>query len=171
MNDFENVSELVNKTGASFEEARYAYEACGKDMVEAAIMLEKAHSKSSGRSRFNAEINSAKQSFRRNSRRAADCAGSLFGKLCRNNVRIAGSREYFRIPVIAAVICALLLWEIIVPVVLISILFGVTYTFFGPDFSKEFVFGFSKPVSAAQSAPTYTYTKPDEPCDNGFFNK
>lgn len=171
MNDFENVSELVNKTGASFEEARYAYEACGKDMVEAAIMLEKAKNSSAKRAKYCNDINNAKQCFRRNSRRAADCAGSLFGKLCRNSVRIAGSREYFCIPVIAAVICALLLWEIIVPVVLISVLFGVTYTFFGPDFSKEFVFGFSKPVSAAHSAPTYTYSQPDEPCDNGFFNK
>ena len=96
MNDFENVSELVNKTGASFEEARYAYEACGKDMVEAAIMLEKARSKNSERSRFNAEMDNAKQNFRRNSRRAADCAGGLFRKLCRNSVRITGSREYFR---------------------------------------------------------------------------
>ena len=171
MNDFENVSELVNKTGASFEEARYAYEACGKDMVEAAIMLEKARSKNSERSRFNAEMDNAKQNFRRNSRRAADCAGGLFRKLCRNSVRITGSREYFRIPVIAAIICALFLGEIIVPVVLISVLFGVTYTFFGPDFSKEFVFGFSKPASAAQSAPTYTHSCSDEHCDNGFFNK
>ena len=171
MNDFENVSELVNKTGASFEEARYAYEACGKDMVEAAIMLEKAHNKNNRRSDINDSLHSARESFRRNSRRAAGCAGSLFGKLCRNNVRIAGSREYFCIPVIAAVICALLLWEIIVPVVLISVLFGVAYTFFGPDFSKEFVFGFSKPSRAAQSAPTYTYSQQDEPCDNGFFNK
>lgn len=171
MNDFENVSELVNKTGASFEEARYAYEACGKDMIEAAIMLEKAHNRNEQKSRFNADLNSAKQSFRRNTRKAAGCAGSLLGKLCRNNVRIAGSREYFCIPVIAAVVCGLLLWEIIVPVVLISVLFGVTYTFFGPDFSKEFVFGFSKPVSAAQSAPTYNYNQSEEPCDNGFFNK
>lgn len=171
MNDFENVSELVNKTGASFEEARYAYEACGKDMMEAAIMLEKAHSKGSAGSRFNDSLNNAKQCFRRNSRRAAGCAGSLFGKLCRNNVRISGSREYFCIPIVAAVICALFLWEIIVPVVLISVLFGVRYTFFGPDFSKEFVFGFSKPASAAQSAPNYTYSQPEEPCDNGFFNK
>ena len=43
MTDFENVSELVRKTGASFEEARYAYEACGKDMLTAAEMLEKEY--------------------------------------------------------------------------------------------------------------------------------
>lgn len=171
MNDFENVSELVNKTGASFEEARYAYEACGKDMVEAAIMLEKAKNSSTKRSQYTDSINSAKQSFRNNSRKAASFAGGLFDKLCRNSVSIAGSREYFRIPIIAAVICALLLWEIIVPVVLISLLFGVTYTFFGPDFSKSFVFGFSKPVNTPQSAPTYNYNQNDEPCDNGFFNK
>ena len=39
MDDFENVSKLVSQTGSTFEEARYAYEACGKDMLAAAGML------------------------------------------------------------------------------------------------------------------------------------
>ena len=169
MNDFENVSELVNKTGASFEEARYAYEACGKDMVSAAVMLEKA--RCSKNESTEDPWDSAKQSFRRNSRTAANCAGGFFRKLCRNNVRISGSREYFCIPVIAAVIIALLLWEIISPVVLISVFCGIRYTFTGPDISKDFVFGFSKPASASHSAPEYNYYQDNESCDNGFFNK
>ena len=45
MDDFENVSKLVSQTGSTFEEARYAYEACGKDMLAAAVMLEKAKKK------------------------------------------------------------------------------------------------------------------------------
>ena len=169
MNDFENVSELVNKTGASFEEARYAYEACGKDMVSAAVMLEKARNSKKNGAEDTWE--SARQSFKRNTRTAASCAGGFFGKLCRNSVRISGSREYFCIPIIAAVIIALFLWEIIIPVVLISVFCGIRYTFTGPDISKDFVFGFSKPAAAAHSAPEYNYCQDNEPCDNGFFNK
>ncbi|MCI7768622.1 MAG: hypothetical protein MSJ26_11685 [Oscillospiraceae bacterium] len=169
MNDFENVSELVNKTGASFEEARYAYEACGKDMVSAAVMLEKAQNSKKGCTED--PWDNAKQSLKRNTRAAANCAGGFFRKLCRNNVRISGSREYFCIPVIAALISALLLGEIIIPVVIISLFFGIRYTFTGPDFSKDFVFGFSKPADTVNSAPEYTYSQDNESYDNGFFNK
>lgn len=42
MSEYESVSELVNKTGASYNEAKYAYEACSGDMLAAIIMLEKA---------------------------------------------------------------------------------------------------------------------------------
>ena len=169
MTDFENVSELVKKTGASFEEARYAYEACGKDMLAAAEMLEKANYKNES---INDMFRNARNNFRKGGRYAAGCAGNIFTKLSRNYVSIAGSREYFCMPVIAAALCLIFFGSFLVPVVLISLLFGVTYTFYGPDFSKEFVFGFIRPDHAPQSAPTYEYKKPDEgPCDNGFFNK
>lgn len=171
MNDFENVSYLVNKTGASFEEARYAYEACGKDMAAAAEMLENAKRAKNNGADLNDTWNNAKQSFRRNSRTAANCAAGIFRKLCRNNVRISGSREYFCVPVIAAIIMALLLWEIIVPVVIISVFCGVRYTFTGPDFAKDFVFGFSRSAGVVHPAPDYTCHQDNEPCDNGFFNK
>ena len=65
MTDFENVSELVRKTGASFEEARYAYEACGKDMLAAAEMLEKAHYKNES---INDMFRNARNNFRKGGR-------------------------------------------------------------------------------------------------------
>ena len=169
MTDFENVSELVRKTGASFEEARYAYEACGKNMLAAAEMLEKAHGRNES---VNDMFRNARNNFRKCGRCAGDCAGNVFTKLRRNYVSISGKREYFCMPVIAAVLCLIFFGSFFVPVILISLLFGVTYTFYGPDFSKKFVFGFIRPEPAPQPAPNYEYKRPDEgPCDNGFFNK
>ena len=167
MNDFENVSELVNKTGASFEEARYAYEACGKDMVSAAIMLEKARS---SRKYANSARNKARESFVKNRRTAAFHIRSFFDKLCRNSVSVCGSREYFRVPIIGALLCLILLGELLVPAVLISVFCGVRYVFSGVDFAKEFVFGFTKTANSAVN-PDYSYTPCDDSCDNGFFNK
>lgn len=120
MTDFENVSELVRKTGASFEEARYAYEACGKDMLAAAEMLEKAHYKNES---INDMFRNARNNFRKGGRYAAGCAGNIFTKLRRNYVSIAGSREYFCMPVIAAALCLIFFGSFLVPVVLISLLF------------------------------------------------
>lgn len=168
MTDFENVSELVNKTGVSFEEARYAYEACGRDMLAAAEQLRKAHNKNSD---FSDTLRNAQNNFRKGGRCAAECAGNIFGKLCRNYVIAAGKREYFSVPVLAAVICILLFGEVLVPVMLVSLFFGVTYTFCGPDFSKEFVFGFIKSAPVHKPAPNSTYSETsDEYCDKGFFN-
>ena len=190
MDDFENVSKLVNQTGASYEEARYAYEACGKDMLSAAIMLEKAHSKdgaqystSSGakgscESRdsgsgmdYHEAWNKARSSFRRNSRAAAGCAGDFFRKLSRNYVKVTGSREYFNIPIIAAAAIILLFWSIAVPAFIISLFCGINYTFTGPDFSKDFVFGFERSRQSSYESAQYTYTQSAENADNGFFTK
>ena len=170
MNDYELVSELVSKTGATFEEARYAYESCGKDMLAAAIMLEKAKASKNNTSAKNS-ASAVKDTFRRNARTAADCAGGFFRKLCRNTLKISGTREFFSVPLIAALIAALFIWEILIPVVIISVFCGVKYTFTGPDFTENFTFGFEKPHSASDAshstAAEYTYEQPVK--DNGFF--
>ena len=171
MNDYELVSELVSKTGATFEEARYAYESCGKDMLAAAIMLEKAKSASKNNKSTPNSASAAKDTFRRNARTAANCAGGFFRKLCRNTLKISGSREFFSVPLIAALITALFIWEILIPVVIISVFCGIKYTFCGPDFAENFTFGFEKPYNSADNsrstAAEYTYEQPIK--DNGFF--
>lgn len=185
MDDFENVSKLVNQTGASYEEARYAYEACGKDMLSAAIMLEKAHSRNGAQySKGSCESSDcgpgtdyrktwdrARSSFCRNSRAAAGCAGDFLRKLSRNTVRISGSREYLNIPIIAAAAIVLIFWSIAVPAFIISLFCGITYTFTGPDFSKDFVFGFERSGQRPYESAKYTYSQNTENADNGFFNK
>ena len=195
MDDFENVSKLVSQTGSTFEEARYDYEASGKDMLAAAVMLEKAKKKNcssttgaSGQcasySDYQWDKDKFRQEFRRGARTAFDCTGGFISKLARNTLTVSGSRDYFTVPIIAAVICLILLWGGAIPVVLISLLFGIRYTFSGPDFSKEFVFGFSRPagsnVNVKTDSPSYDAHAADqsyrqnyetyENQDKGFFN-
>ena len=111
MDDFENVSKLVSQTGSTFEEARYAYEACGKDMLAAAVMLEKAKKKNcssttgaSGQcasySDYQWDKDKFRQEFRRGARTAFDCTGGFISKLARNTLTVSGSRDYFTVPII-----------------------------------------------------------------------
>lgn len=194
MDDFENVSKLVSQTGSTFEEARYAYEACGKDMLSAAVMLERAKKKNCSETTGASgscqsydtgaqwDKDKFKQEFRRGARTAIDCTGGFLSKLARNTVTVSGSREYFSVPVIAAVIILILLWGGAIPVVLISLLCGIRYTFSGPDLAKEYVFGFSKPAGsnantnnssydhkAAEQSYRQNYETYDTQ-DKGFFN-
>lgn len=171
MDDFENVSKLVNQTGASYEEARYAYEACGKDMLAAAIMLEKAHGKGCAGADYHETWNKAKESFKQNTKTAAGYAGGFLSKLCRNNVKITGGREYFSIPVIAALLIVLIFSGFCIPAFIISIFCGIRYTITGPDISKDFTIGFERPHSQPSEPAQYTYVQPTENNDNGFFTK
>jgi len=203
MDDFENVSRLVSQTGSGFEEARYAYEACGKDMLAAAVMLERAKNKNNSGaktsesrgscesfgnySRVNDDFTQWEKNFdqfdnelKKGAQRAAKSAGGFFSKLARNNVTVSGSREYFSMPIIAAVVLLLFLWSGIIPAIVISLLFGISYTFSGPDFSNEYVFGFGRPQKKSQSGNADESRTADntyaqgydsyENQDKGFFN-
>lgn len=134
MSDFEKISQLVSQTGSGFEEAKKAYDACGGDMLAAAVMLEKMQKDKKQSDYHNTD-------FRNNAREAFRTTGGFFRKLTRNNLKVTGKREYFDMPLIAAVIILILLWEIAIPVIFISLLCGVKYVFCGPDFSKEYPFG------------------------------
>lgn len=164
-------------------------------MLAAAVMLEKAKKKNcssttgaSGQcasySDYQWDKDKFRQEFRRGARTAFDCTGGFISKLARNTLTVSGSRDYFTVPIIVAVICLILLWGGAIPVVLISLLFGIRYTFSGPDFSKEFVFGFSRPagsnVNVKTDSPSYDAHAADqsyrqnyetyENQDKGFFN-
>lgn len=177
--EFDKVSELVNKTGCSYEEAKYAYEACGGDMLSAIIMLEKAK-KESGSGYYS--YSDPKEKFKDNARRAAGKAGTVFAKLCRNDMKVVGRREYFSIPMIAAIILAAIIWEALIPIVLISLICGVSFVFTGPDLEKDITFGFTKnnknktaasetvtAIPRPEVKPAQYYYEGEQ--DNGFFNK
>ncbi|MCM1524696.1 MAG: hypothetical protein NC120_09595 [Ruminococcus sp.] len=156
MNDFESVSILTEKTGATFEEAKNAFEACGKDMLEAAVMLEKNKKAHAPAASCGAKYSGK---FKNGARAAAESAGRFFNKLCVNTLKITGKKEYFSMPLIAAALLLLCLWEIVFPAAVISLLCGVCYTVCGPDFKNSVTLGITRPDSAGESG------------DNGFFGK
>ncbi len=181
MSDFEAVSELVSKTGSTYAEAKYAYEACGKDMLGAALMLEKSEQAKKSRekkaSNENSQAsfqNSSSDNFKKFIKQAAHHTRGLFGILCRNNLKITGKKEYISLPLIASIIIAVMLWEFALPAMIIAFFCGVSFVFTGPDFSKDHIIEF-KPASSSKAAPfkdqsvEYTYTE-YENSDKGFFN-
>lgn len=153
MSDFEMVSQLVNKTGASFEDAKRAYEACGKDMLAAAVMLEKEQNQKQE------QYSSGNTDYKGKARNAFRTAGCFFGKMFRNSLKITGKREYFSIPIIAAVIILLLTWHIALPAAFIALLCGVKFVFSGPDFAEDYPFGIS-----------FFRNNDESSSDKGFFN-
>lgn len=165
MTDYEKVSELTIKTGSSYEDARTALDFTGGDMLEAAILLEKAHRTGPSLNRARARENIA-----RAGRTAGRHVGSLFDKLCRNRLEISGTRT-FSIPAIAAIILAVSFGGFFIPAAVISLFCGVSYRIAGPDIHNEPVLGFAvgKPVEK-KTAPDTMFAYTDEP-DRGFFNK
>lgn len=181
MSDYENVSQLVSRTGATYEEARYAYEACGKDMLAAAIMLEKSMEAKKNKQNNTADYrhawNNARSEIRSGARKAGAAAGGFFEKLCRNTLKVSGSREYFSVPLLAAVAIVLFLWEIAVPALIISFFCGIKFTFTGPDFKTDCVYGINKPESKGAEMPRYEsvhseydYSACESNQDKGFFS-
>ncbi len=135
MSEYESVSELVNKTGASYNEAKYAYEACGGDMLDAVIMLEKAKrinpEKTYGENADTARKNSFANSGNEAINNGVKKAGKAFGKVCVKRVRVTGNRDYFDVPLPVFVAVFGLSWEFSMPAFIISLIFGVKYTVSG----------------------------------------
>ncbi|MGN0642102.1 MAG: hypothetical protein ACI4JJ_03060 [Huintestinicola sp.] len=173
MSEFEMISELVSKTGATYEEAKYAYETCGNDMLAAAIMLEKAQKEKKSKGSF--DSGDIKRTAAENSRKTAGYVRGFFAKVRRTSVRAEGKREFFNLPALVFLIAAIIMWEFAVPAILLSILCGVRYVISGPDIAKDIIIGFTpaqKNDTVAYPAPAqYTYTPSPENQDKGFFNK
>ncbi len=146
MSEYESVSELVNKTGATYNEAKYAYEACGGDMLEAVIMLEKAK-------RINLEkpvtgnAETAKERFADPGNEALNNgvkkAGKAFGRACVKRVKVTGNRDYFDVPLPVFIAVFGLAWEFSMPAFIISLIFGVNYTISGEG-AKDMVISLNR---------------------------
>lgn len=168
MSEYEYVSELVNKTGASYNEAKYAYEATGGDMLAAVIMLEKAkgirtekqeneNAKAAGAgmsgngtrggtfgdnasgNSFSGGIAGGKSSDAIN--KGVKSAQESLNRVCGKTVKVAGRREYFSMPLPAFAIIFAAAWHMSLPAFVISLLCGVKYTFSGEN-AKDVVIGF-----------------------------
>ncbi|WP_432651308.1 hypothetical protein [Huintestinicola sp.] len=60
----------------------------------------------------------------------------FFSVICRNNITVSRTNEFFHMPILAFLIIALLTFKISIPVILISLFCGVEYTIGGEDFPE-----------------------------------
>ncbi len=163
------ISELSMRTGASPESVRYAYEQCGGDFAaaEELILRQGANLVPFSRGRGTGF----------NSSRLKSGAKSIFEKLLRNELAVNRSRELFSMPLMAVIVLCLFFWDIIIPAMLISLFFGVSYTFRGPDISKELRLGFknrqrmyTENENRRSSFESFSSSDDNNYRDNGFFN-
>ncbi|MGN0637403.1 MAG: hypothetical protein ACI4J0_03440 [Huintestinicola sp.] len=60
----------------------------------------------------------------------------FFSVICRNDIAVSRTNEFFHMPILAFLIIMLLTFEVSVPVILISLFCGVEYTISGEDFPE-----------------------------------
>ena len=158
MATLEQVEKLREKTSVSFEEAKSALDACGGDLLEALIYLEKQgkvnapvgggyySSKNTGETEKESTADSSKSGARR-----GESFSELlkrFGRFCGRVIK-KGNSNYFEaekdgkivisIPVTLLVIGLIFLFWIIVPLLVIGLFFGYRYHFHGNELGKDSV--------------------------------
>ena len=162
MEPFEMAEKLRQTTGVTFEEAKAALDACGGDMLDAAILLEKQ-----GRTQQSGSTYSTKQqpaapapepvkeeeSFSKAAGNAFRWLARWFGKLLK-----IGNNNYFcvyrpnektvRIPVTLFVIGLLVAFWLVAIILLFGLFDGHSYRFEGPEFGKKEVNDVMDKVSA-----------------------
>ncbi|MCM1578840.1 MAG: hypothetical protein NC078_08595 [Ruminococcus sp.] len=143
MNEYEAVSELVNRTGTSYNEAKYAYEASGGDMLSAVIMLERAkRAKTETEAETVTAVRTDKAAAVNEAvKNGADKAERTLRKACGKRIKITGKRDYFDLPLPAFAVIFAAAWNVSVPAFVISLFAGVKYVISGEG-AKDTVIGF-----------------------------
>ena len=162
MEPFEMAEKLKQTTGVTFEEAKAALDACGGDMLDAAIYLEKqgcTHQSGSTYSTKQPPVTPApepvkeEESFGKAAGNALRWLVRWFGKLLK-----IGNNNYFcvchegskpvKIPVTLFVIGMLIAFWLIAILLVIGLFTDYSYHFEGPDFGKKQVNDVMDQVSA-----------------------
>ncbi len=145
MEQFEKVDKLRERANVSYEEAKQALEACGGDILDAMIYLEKL-GKTSGMARtgFTASGQETQQE-RQEEKEGKKSFGDLmkqFGHWCvrwiekgnRNSFCIERmEKEILRVPITLLVVLLVFAFWVVVPLMIIGLFFDMRYHFRGPD--------------------------------------
>ncbi len=141
MNEFEKAEMLRERANVSFEEARDALKACGGDLLDAMVFLEKmgrarksTGSAESGTAAATAYSYPAVRTSPSFGSRLWNLVKTFFRKSVENDLVISHNGvEKFRMPALVLVI-ALFMFSVVTIVAMgVSLLFGVSYRFMGKD--------------------------------------
>ena len=152
MTDFEKVEKLVQKANVSYGEAKAALEKAGGDLLDAMIILERegkaqAPRQSSWSTEYEQQtqyvsvpvtVEEDRRSYDRDAQRqerkekVKKGFGNVFNFLSRNYLIIKKNGEIvFKLPLWAVILIFLVAWHISLIAVIVSLFFGVTYSFKG----------------------------------------
>jgi hypothetical protein len=142
MDEFEKVEKLRQRADVSYEDAKKALEAANGDLLDAMIYLEKEGKTANTMSNGEIVVSSVvvdgeeKKSHKKNSSEN----GEKFKEFCKTSWK-KGNENFFvvthksnviiKIPVWAMIVLLIFTFHVTLPVMLISLFFGVRYSFMG----------------------------------------
>jgi hypothetical protein len=148
MDELEKVEKLRQRANVSYEEARDALNACGGDMLEAMVYLEKLGKvKGPEQSSYSTNYEEKNPYYSVQERVDAnkDTGEGFFKKLkklCKLLIKKSVDNYFcisrkgemiFKVPVWVLVIALLCAWHVLVPVMVIALFFECRYSFCGKD--------------------------------------
>ena len=147
MDNLEKVEKLRERANVTYEEAKAALEANNWDLLDAMVALEKAgKTESPKQENYSTSYEQQEQYVRvqekieeeeakaTHSRTLGEALRRFF-RICRDNYFVVSHHGdvIFQLPLIVTILILLFTWKVTVPVLLISLFFGVHYSFAGKD--------------------------------------
>ncbi len=181
MATMEHVEKLREKANVSYAEAKAALDACGDDLLEALLYLERQgkvnppehggfysseseqKEKQSGTTETAHSSEPAGESFSELMGRFFRWIGGLFKKGCENLFDVRrGDSQIITMPVIVLVLLLIFCFWIVIPLLIIGLFLGCRYRFRGRDVEKTAV---NKVMESAENAAETLKTDIKEAAD------
>jgi hypothetical protein len=181
MATMEHVEKLREKANVSYAEAKAALDACGDDLLEALLYLEREgkvnppehggyySSKSEQKEKQN-ETDGAAHSSETKGESFSEVMGrffrwmrGLFVKGCENMFDVQrGERQIITMPVLVLILLLIFCFWLVIPLLIIGLFFGCRYRFRGRDVEKTAV---NKVMESAENAAETLKTDIKEAAD------
>ena len=146
MTHYEMAEKLAEKMNVTLEEAKTALEACDWEMLDAALMLEKAHGAAGNGAYSTRREPEEEPSERAKARRYGAMKGlgefvrSAFNLGNRNRFEVRrGDEVVLEMPVLVLAVLLLFAFWVCVPLLVIGLFAGFRYSFSGQELGRESV--------------------------------
>ena len=152
MEMIEKVERLREKANVSYEEAKAALEQTGGDLLDAIVLLERQGKvKEPAHSTFSTEYEEQKEYIKvrdkvEEQENSAPSMGRTIGRLFRGLIRFIkqttfivtkGEDTVFTMPTLIFALLLFFFWEVLAPVMVIALFFGVRYSFEGEEEAEK----------------------------------
>ena len=152
MEMIEKVERLREKANVSYEEAKAALEQTGGDLLDAIVLLERQGKvKEPAHSTFSTEYEEQKEYIKvrdkvEEQENSAPSMGRTIGRAFRGLIRFIkqttfivtkGEDTVFTMPTLVFALLLFFFWEVLAPVMVIALFFGVRYSFEGEEEAEK----------------------------------
>ena len=152
MEMMEKVERLREKANVSYEEAKAALEQTGGDLLDAIVLLERQGKvKEPAHSTFSTEYEEQKEYIKvrdkvEEQENSAPSMGRTIGRAFRGLIRFIkqttfivtkGEDTVFTMPTLVFALLLFFFWEVLAPVMVIALFFGVRYSFEGEEEAEK----------------------------------